>query len=86
MKKKMYVKPMIYLEKFELSKHIADCAWELTSSDENTCAAKADPDFLPPEFPNLFVSAKNSCGLRPGENYQDYCYHDGAQGANVFAS
>lgn len=85
MKKKMYVKPMIYLEKFELSKHIADCAWELTSSDENTCAAEADPDYLP-GFPNLFVSSGNGCILIPGVNQEEYCYQDGAQGANVFAS
>lgn len=85
MKKKMYVKPMIYLEKFELSKHIADCAWELTSSDENTCAAKADPDYLPGS-PNLFVGSDHGCVLIPGYNYQEYCYQDGAQGANVFAS
>ena len=85
MKKKMYVKPMIYLEKFELSKHIADCAWELTSASKEACAAEADPDYLP-GFPNLFVDSDHGCVLIPGQNYQEYCYHDGAQGVNVFAS
>lgn len=84
MKKKMYVKPMIYLEKFELSKHIADCAWELTSASKEACAAEADPDYLP-GFPNLFVSSENGC-VYTTAIYQDYCYHDGAQGVNVFAS
>lgn len=84
MKKKMYVKPMIYLEKFELSKHIADCAWELTNSTKDNCAAEADPDYLP-GFPNLFVSSENGCAVT-SDVYENYCYQDGAQGVNVFAS
>lgn len=82
---KKYVKPELIYEKFELTQHIADCAWELTNSTENTCSAQADPDYLP-GFPNLFMSDASGCDLIPGENYQDYCYHDGVQGVNVFAS
>lgn len=85
MNKKKYVKPKIFFERFELSQHIADCAWELTNSTKDTCSAQADPDFLP-GMPNLFVSDRNGCVLIPGTNYQDYCYQDGAQGVNVFAS
>lgn len=82
---KKYVKPELVYEKFELSQHIADCAWELTNSTKDTCSAEADPDYLP-GFPNLFMAEANGCSLIPGTTYQDYCYHDGAQGANVFAS
>lgn len=82
---KKYVKPELIYEKFELTQHIADCAWELTNSTKDTCSAQADPDYLP-GFPNLFMSDANGCTLIPGTNYQDYCYHDGAQGVNVFAS
>ncbi len=82
---KKYVKPELFYEQFELSQHIADCAWELTNSTKETCSALADPDFLP-GLPNLFMNSENGCVLIPGENYGDYCYHDGAQGANVFAS
>ena len=85
MKKKMYAKPEIYMERFELSQHIADCAWELTSSTKENCTAQADPDYLP-GFPNLFVDSDHDCVLIPGQNYQEYCYHDGAQGVNGFAS
>ena len=82
---KKYVKPELFYEKYELTQHIADCAWELTNSNKDACAAGADPDYLP-GFPNLFVAEGSGCVLIPGQNYEDYCYHDGAQGANVFAS
>lgn len=82
---KKYVKPEIFIEKFELSKHIADCAWELTNSTKENCSAAADPDHIP-GLPNLFLNSEKGCVLIPGENYEEYCYHDGVQGANVFAS
>lgn len=82
---KKYVKPELFYEQFELSKHIADCAWELTNSTKETCSAQADPDYLP-GFSNLFMDSSNGCVLIPGVNYEAFCYHDGAQGVNVFAS
>ncbi len=82
---KKYEKPIVLIEKFELSQHIADCAWELTNSNKDNCVAQPDQEKLP-GFPNLFMASGNGCELIPGENYNDYCYHDGAQGANVFAS
>ena len=82
---KKYVKPELVYERFELTQHIADCAWELTNATKETCSAQADPDYLP-GFPNLFMSDTNGCILIPGTNYQNYCYHDGTQGVNVFAS
>lgn len=89
---KKYVKPELVYEKFELSQHIADCAWELTNFTKDTCSAEADPDYLKPYYDlgyKLFMSGP-SCVLipqsEPNGNYSDYCYHDGAQGVNVFAS
>lgn len=82
---KKYVKPELIYEKFELAQHIADCAWELTNSTEDTCSAQADQHYLP-GFTNLFKSTNNGCDYIPGVNYGDYCYHDSAQGANVYAS
>ena len=81
---KKYVKPALFYEKFELSKHIADCAWELTSANKESCSAEADPNFLP-DTPNLFVSGLNTCVYNE-TNYQNFCYYDGVQGVNVFAS
>lgn len=84
---KKYVKPELFYEHYELSQHIADCAWELTNSTKETCSAKADSDYLPHlSGANLFIDTDYGCVLIPGENYSDYCYHDGAQGVNVFAS
>lgn len=84
---KKYVKPELFYEHYELSQHIADCAWELTNSTEDTCSAEADTDYLPMYVNmNLFESDVNGCALIPGTNYDDFCYHDGAQGVNVFAS
>lgn len=83
---KKYVKPELFYEQFELTQHIADCAWELTNATKDSCSAKADPVLLPGVSSNLFMDAVNGCDLIPGKNYQDYCYHDGAQGVNVFAS
>ncbi len=79
---KKYVKPELFHEYFELTQHIADCAWELTNSTMETCSAQADPKLLP-GFPNLFMYSANGCMIT---DYQDICYHGGTQGANVFAS
>ncbi len=84
---KKYVKPELFYERFELTQHIADCAWELTSGSKDSCSAQADPDFLPTfSGVNLFTLSDLGCTLIPGQNYSDYCYHDGAQGVNVFKS
>ena len=85
---KKYVKPEIFIEQFELSKHIADCAWELTNSNKDTCSAKADPKHLGDFFVNktLFVSQENSCDYGPHNDYEGYCYQNGKEGVNVFAS
>ena len=82
---KKYVKPELFYERFELNQHIADCAWELTNPNQSNCAASADQNLLP-GFTTLFVSSNAECEYIPGVNYEDYCYHDGAQGVNVFAS
>ena len=85
---KKYVKPELFYERYELSQHIADCAWELTSGSKETCSAQADPDLLPIGSDRLFLSDGTGCTLIGGEGgaYQNYCYQDGAQGVRVFAS
>ena len=85
---KKYVKPEMFYERFELSQHIADCAWELTQGDKNTCAAKPDLNFgngalagLPPLFTDTKICTMTE------ENFDWYCYHNGAEGfPNTFAS
>ena len=84
---KKYVKPELFFEQFELSQHIADCAWELLTPTKDTCSASPDPEWLGwLAGNNLFMNEQNGCSLIPGENYGKYCYQDGAGGINVFAS
>ncbi len=82
---KKYVKPMLIYEKYELSKHIAACAWDLVSQDSTGCHAVADPSFIPGYDGMYLFTQTTTCNLVEGI-YEDYCYHDGAQGVNVFQS
>lgn len=83
---KKYVKPELFYERYELSQHIADCAWELKNhSTTEACKAQADTDYLPfsPEE-TLFT---NSIGcFYDKSNYEDYCEQNGMKGVNVFIS
>lgn len=76
---KKYVKPMITLERFELSQNIAACAWDLNYADQNSCTASPDNDFFFGSVTsNLFTQSNNDCKLIAGVNYEDYCYQNGA--------
>jgi len=76
---KKYVKPVLFYEHFELSQHIADCAWELNNTDD--CSASPDSGKLPGAPENAFASL-GACDYVP----EDYCYTTGAPGTNVFKS
>lgn len=84
---KKYVKPELFCEQFELTQHIADCAWELNLQSLDSClVATADPEKLP-GFPNLFAATANGCVYIPteyGGTYEGYCEFNGGQ--NVHAS
>lgn len=80
---KKYVKPELFYERYELSQHIADCAWELTYN-EGECQAVADQQKLP-NFQNLFTSAIG-CHYKTDDGYSAYCYEDGLDGIRVFIS
>lgn len=84
---KKYVKPELFYEHFELSQHIADCAWELTeATDKSNCRAEADSNLLGGGMPALFMEAGKGCVLLSG-NYESYCYHTGKDGMpHVFMS
>ena len=79
---KKYVKPELFYERFELSQHIADCAWELTQADEKTCSADPDPEFGSGALSSLvgatLFTIEGICDLVPKVNYHGaYCYHTG---------
>lgn len=79
---KKYVKPELFYERFELSQHIADCAWELTSGSKETCSANPDRAFGSGALESLggatLFTSKDICDLVPGVSYDGfYCYHTG---------
>lgn len=81
---KKYIKPEFFYERYELAQHIADCAWEIQLADDNQCVAVPDEkDWA--GMPTLFRNSPDVCGMTP-DDLEEYCYHSGAQGVNVFAS
>lgn len=85
---KKYEKPMIIIEEFNLSQHVADCALdfadasgEKTLSDANSCVAYTDADFWGSVFP-VFTDANVNCT----DKYEEYCYTTGSDGIKTFIS
>lgn len=81
---KKYVKPDLYYENFELSTHIATCAWDMTNlKSKEECSAQADEEFL--GFNNVSLFNNERCDIGDPD-YEDYCWTNGSVGANVFNS
>lgn len=84
---KKYVKPELFYERYELSQHIADCAWELNSSNKADCqtyrwdTTKSDGV----DFGTLFNTNLN-CYNNIDAGFQNYCETNGANGINTFIS
>lgn len=81
---KKYVKPELFYERYELSQHIADCAWELKFATKETCIAYSDEKHWGDSETTLFTPSQ-SCDIDWNLN-QVYCYQAGTDGMNVFAS
>ena len=66
--KKVYEKPQVYMERFELAEHIAGCSLDITGSDENSCTGTGiiNGD----KIPNLFISSNGACETV----IEGYCY------------
>ena len=78
---KNYVKPELFYERYELSQHIADCAWEVNYENEEVCVLVADPELFMSE--TLFSGDR--CGLDISD-YEGFCYQSGMDGFNSFIS
>lgn len=65
------VKPELYYESFELSRHIAGCNVTLTTADALTCTATGYDNFGNP-VDNVF-SSEGVCNVI----LEDYCYTNG---------
>lgn len=82
---KSYEKPRAYIERFELSQHIAACAWDMSNhSDQDICTAKSDPDWG--MFPDLIMFTDVSrCTVTPDIS-EDFCYTVSDEHNNLFNS
>lgn len=85
---KKYVKPMVALERYELSQTIADCAWEMTNATfENACMANPDPNHLAPFYSGPLFNTDNRCTYKVDDGFEFYCYQNGSDaGISLFKS
>lgn len=85
---KVYAKPEVRIEKFNLSKHIAACAFDMSNSkNKNECVAVSDAvgeKFNVPQL-ILYTSVNTSC-VDKEEEWELYCYTNGSSGSNTFNS
>ena len=81
---KKYVKPELFYERYELSQHIADCAWELNSTD-GVCTANGDKDKWGADYTETLFTSELGCTIDSAV-YQDYCYQNGAEAIRVAVS
>lgn len=66
--KKVYEKPQVYMERFELAEHIAGCSLEINNDDEFTCNGNGTINGK--VIPNLFIDSNGNCKTVIG----GYCY------------
>ena len=81
---KKYVKPELFYEHFELSQHIADCAWELQQGSKEACYAIGDTD-KQPYGPDVPLFDANHCNMMSGA-LEEFCYPGGKPMTNTFIS
>lgn len=83
---KKYVKPELFYEHYELSQHIADCAWEwLNDEEEGVCIATSDPKLITifgSLSYTLFMPDQNGCQVSD----MPHCYQNGVANETLFKS
>lgn len=82
---KKYVKPELFYEHYELNQHIADCAFQAEFNSKDACSASYYPGDPNWGLDGKYLFTENPCNVEQSV-VQDYCYHSGAGGANIFAS
>lgn len=72
--KKVYEKPQVYMERFELAEHIAGCSLTMNQATEFDCTGSGTIDGIQM---NVFVD-KNICDGNNAANVEGYCYTNGS--------
>lgn len=80
---KKYIKPELFYERYELSQHIADCAWEMHLKDTQECRAQGEIDKVGTDM--FLFTDRAQCDLIPSD-VQDYCYQNSTTGSTTFIS
>ena len=85
---KVYVKPEVRIEKFNLSKHIAACAFDMSNSkNKDECVAVGDAVGEKFGVPNIVLfSDNNTSCIEKDSVWNMYCYTNGTSGNNTFNS
>lgn len=80
---KKYVKPELFYERFELTEHIAVCAFDSMnrSGHPESCAFTGSTDKDAPEV-TIFLNGNAQCEWP----LDSYCYYTGTNGMNTFNS
>ena len=68
--KKVYEKPQVYMERFELAEHIAACGLQLNSTGPNDCTVIKDRG-------NVGAMGLFHAALCEVEEFEQYCYSGG---------
>lgn len=81
---KHYVKPELYVERFELAQHIAGCYVQMNLTSAATCEAKAG-SFGGSDVTGWFTNAVTNCSSKmPG--FEGYCYTNSVNVMGMFQS
>lgn len=79
---KKYIKPELFYERYELSRNIAACAWDLNHANEFECGFKGDDLGLTGWV--ILAEAGRGCVIT---GYVEYCYQgNGPDNMNTFNS
>lgn len=83
---KAYVKPELYYENFELSQHIAACAWDMTDfRTKEDCSAVGDSS-MGITGVALFTKSSVCADVISPDVAESYCYEVESDAFNIFNS
>lgn len=76
---KQYVKPDLFYEDFGLNQHIANCTFQIASTDSNSCGCNVGAGLI------IYNDIPNICNAQLSDG-QIYCEYAPQAGMNTFSS